>query len=103
MEGVEWCVIVEEESALGTAAPDSVEEVSTWQAVAVRPRKGLRVGGMPWRAQNTVWLHITQDPAGPSGREAIEELEGRLSERAKTLLGMAIAAGIVLTVLIRRR
>ena len=48
-------------------------------------------------------LHITQDPAGPSGREAIEELEGRLSERAKTLLGMAIAAGIVLTVLIRRR
>ena len=48
-------------------------------------------------------LHITQDPAAPSGREAIEELEGRLSERAKTLLGMAIAAGIVLTVLIRRR
>ena len=48
-------------------------------------------------------VHITQDPAAPSGREAIEELEGRLSERAKTLLGMAIAAGIVLTVLIRRR
>ena len=48
-------------------------------------------------------LHITQDPNAPSGREAIEELEGRLSETAKTVLGIAIAAGIVLTVLIRRR
>jgi hypothetical protein len=44
-----------------------------------------------------------QDPNAPSGREAIEELEGRLSETAKTVLGIAIAAGIVLTVLIRRR
>ena len=48
-------------------------------------------------------IHIAQDPAVPSGREAIEELEGRLSETAKTILGIAIAAGIVLTVLIRRR
>ena len=48
-------------------------------------------------------LHITQDPAAPSGREAIEELEGRLSQTAKTVLGFAIAAGIVLSVLIRRR
>lgn len=48
-------------------------------------------------------LHLTQDPDAPSGREAIEELEGRLSEKAKSLLGIAIAAGIVLTVLIRRR
>ncbi len=48
-------------------------------------------------------FHITQDPNAPSGREAIEELEGRLSETAKTVLGIAIAAGIVLTVLIRRR
>ena len=48
-------------------------------------------------------LHITQDPDAPSGREAIEELEDRLSETAKTVLGIAIAAGIVLTVLIRRR
>ena len=48
-------------------------------------------------------VHITQDPNAPSGREAIEELEGRLSQTAKTVLGFAIAAGIVLTVLIRRR
>ena len=48
-------------------------------------------------------LHITQDPDAPSGREAIEELEGRLSEAAKTMLGVAMAAGIVLSVLIRRR
>ncbi len=32
-------------AALGAAALDSVEEVGTWQAVAVRPRRGLRVGG----------------------------------------------------------
>ena len=48
-------------------------------------------------------LHMTQDPDAPSGREAIEELEGRLSQTAKTVLGFAIAAGIVLSVLIRRR
>ena len=29
----------------------------------------------------------------PSGREAIEELEDRLSQTAKTVLGLAIAAG----------
>ena len=48
-------------------------------------------------------VHISQDPDAPSGREAIEELEDRLSETAKTVLGFAIAAGIVLTMLIRRR
>ena len=48
-------------------------------------------------------IHIAQDPAIPSGREAIEELEGRLSQTAKTVLGFAIAAGIVLSVLIKRR
>lgn len=48
-------------------------------------------------------LHIAQDPAAPSGREAIEALEARLSETVKTLLGVAIAAGIVLSVLIKRR
>jgi hypothetical protein len=48
-------------------------------------------------------VHIMQDPEGPSGREAIEDLEGRLSQTAKTGLGFAIAAGIVLSVLIRRR
>ena len=48
-------------------------------------------------------LHLSQDPAAPSGRQAIEELEDRLSETAKTVLGFAIAAGIVLSALIRRR
>jgi prolyl-tRNA editing enzyme YbaK/EbsC (Cys-tRNA(Pro) deacylase) len=48
-------------------------------------------------------LHITQDPSAPTGREAIEQLEARLSESVKTLLGVAIAAGIVLSVLIKRR
>lgn len=48
-------------------------------------------------------VHITQDPSAPSGREAIEELESRLSETARTVLGLAIAAGIVLTVLVKRR
>lgn len=48
-------------------------------------------------------VHLSQDPAAPSGREAIEDLENRLSETAKTVLGLAIAAGIVLTVLIKRR
>ena len=42
-------------------------------------------------------------PNTPSGREAIEELEDRLSQTAKTVLGLAIAAGIVLSVLIKRR
>lgn len=48
-------------------------------------------------------VHLRQDPAAPSGREAIEDLENRLSETAKTVLGLAIAAGIVLSVLIKRR
>ena len=48
-------------------------------------------------------VHISQDPSAPTGREAIEELEDRLSETAKTVLGLAIAAGIVLSVLLRRR
>jgi len=48
-------------------------------------------------------LHLTQDPNAPSGREAIEELEGRMSERVKSILGVAIAVGIVLTVLVRGR
>ena len=48
-------------------------------------------------------VHLSQDPAAPSGREAIEDLEIRLSETAKTVLGLAIAAGIVLSVLIKRR
>ena len=48
-------------------------------------------------------VHIRQDPAAPSGREAIEELEGRLSETVKTILGFAIAVGIVLAVLVKRR
>lgn len=48
-------------------------------------------------------VHLSQDPAAPSGREAIEDLENRLSETAKTVLGLAIAAGIVLSVLIKRR
>jgi hypothetical protein len=48
-------------------------------------------------------VHLSQDPAAPSGREAIEDLEKRLSETAKTVLGLAIAAGIVLSVLIKRR
>jgi hypothetical protein len=48
-------------------------------------------------------IHLMQDPAAPSGREAIEELEGRLSQTAKTVIGFAIAAGIVLSVLIKRR
>ena len=48
-------------------------------------------------------VHLSQDPSAPSGREAIEDLENRLSETAKTVLGLAIAAGIVLSVLIKRR
>ncbi len=48
-------------------------------------------------------VHMSQDPAAPTGREAIEDLENRLSETAKTVLGLAIAAGIVLSVLIRKR
>ena len=48
-------------------------------------------------------IHMTQDPDAPSGREAIEELEDRLSQTAKAVFGFAIAAGIVLSVLIRRR
>lgn len=47
-------------------------------------------------------IHFTQDPNAPTGREAIEELEGRLSETAKTVLGVAILAGIVLSALIKR-
>ncbi len=48
-------------------------------------------------------VHMSQDPSAPTGREAIEDLENRLSETAKIVLGLAIAAGIVLSVLIRRR
>ncbi len=48
-------------------------------------------------------VHIAQDPSAPTGREAIDELESRLSETAKTVLGLAIAAGIVLALLVKRR
>ena len=47
-------------------------------------------------------VHLTQDPAAPSGREAIEDIEGRLSQRTKTFLGFAICAAIVLKALIKR-
>ena len=47
-------------------------------------------------------IHLTQDPNAPSGSEAIEELENRLSETAKAVLGIAILAGIVLFFLIKR-
>ena len=47
-------------------------------------------------------IHLTQDPNAPSGSEAIEELENRLSETAKAVLGIAITAGIVLSFLIKR-
>ena len=66
-------------------------------------RKGAPCRRKALKDSDYCMLHITQDPDAPSGREAIEELEGRLSEAAKTMLGVAIAAGIVLSVLIRRR
>ncbi len=47
-------------------------------------------------------IHLTQDPNVPSGSEAIEDLENRLSEKAKAVLGIAIMAGIVLRFLIKR-
>ena len=47
-------------------------------------------------------IHLRQDPNAPSGSEAIEDLENRLSETAKAVIGIAIAAGIVLSVLIKR-
>ena len=93
----------EKELALGAAGARRIEEVSTWHAVAVRPRKGLSVSGKRWRAPTFAPSTSRRIPTQPSGREAIEELEGRLSETAKTVLGIAIAAGIVLMVLIRRR
>ena len=42
------------------------------------------------------------DPAAPSVREAIEDLESRLSQTAKTALGFAIVAGIIVRALIKR-
>ncbi len=66
-------------------------------------KKGARCKRKALEGSDYCVLHITQDPNAPSGREAIEELEGRLSEAAKTVLGIAIAAGIVLSVLIKRR
>jgi len=70
--------------------------------------KGATKKGTPCRRKalegsDYCMLHITQDPNAPSGSEAIEDLEGRLSQTAKTVLGFAIVAGIVLSVLIRRR
>jgi len=47
-------------------------------------------------------IHLMQDPAAPSGREAIEELEGRLSQTAKTVLGVVLVVGIVARALIKR-
>ncbi len=47
-------------------------------------------------------IHLTQDPNAPSGSEAIEDLEKRLSEKAKAVLGITIMAGIVLRFLIKR-
>ena len=47
-------------------------------------------------------IHFQQDPNAPSGREALEDLENRLSETAKAVLGIAITAGIVLSFLIKR-
>jgi len=47
-------------------------------------------------------IHLMQDPNAPSGSEAIEDLEKRLSETAKAVLGIAIMAGIVVSFLIKR-
>ena len=47
-------------------------------------------------------IHLTQDPRAPSGSEAIDEFEGRLTETMKTVLGVAIAAGIILSALIKK-
>ena len=47
-------------------------------------------------------IHLMQDPAAPSGREAIEEVEGRLSQTAKTVLGVVLVVGIVARALIKR-
>jgi hypothetical protein len=66
-------------------------------------KKGTRCRRKALEGSDYCALHITQDPAAPTGRRAIEELEDRLSETAKTILGIAIAAGIVLSVLIKRR
>jgi hypothetical protein len=65
-------------------------------------RKGTPCGRKALEGADYCAIHITQDPEAPSGREAIEELEGRLSETAKTVLGVVIAAGIILSVLIKR-
>ena len=65
-------------------------------------RKGTPCGRNALEGADYCAIHITQDPEAPSGREAIEELERRLSETAKTVLGVAIAAGIILSVLIKR-
>jgi hypothetical protein len=66
-------------------------------------KKGTRCRLKALKDSDYCAVHITQDPDAPSGREAIEELEGRLSEAAKTALGVVIAAGIVISVLIKRR
>ena len=68
-----------------------------------KTKKGTPCRRKPLEGSDYCALHIMQDPDAPSGSEAIEDLEGRLSERAKTLIGMGIVAGIILTALIRRR
>ncbi len=65
-------------------------------------KKGDRCRRNALKGSDYCAIHFAQDPAAPSGREAIEELEGRLSETAKTVLGIAIVAGIVLSALIKR-
>ncbi len=65
-------------------------------------RKGTECRLNALKGSDYCAVHLTQDPAAPSGREAIEDLEGRLSQTAKTALGFAILAGIVLRALIKR-
>ena len=47
-------------------------------------------------------IHLAQDPAAPSVRETIEDLESRLSQTAKTALGCAIVGGSIVRGLINR-
>ena len=65
-------------------------------------RKGAECRLNAMKGSDFCAIHLTQDPAAPSGREAIEDLESRLSQTAKTVLGFVIVGGIILKALIKK-
>ena len=65
-------------------------------------RKGTECRLNAMKGSDYCAVHLTQGPAATSGREAIEDREGRLGQAGETALGFALLAGVILRSLIKK-